>query len=574
MVSLWFICIILWMQCLLIENKTFLVSNYGAYPNDGLDDTNAIQLAINEAIKDGSVSDVVFGYGTYDISSTITIVDANNLIVTGQGIDKTFIIGRDSVGIFVVLYGQGVKLTSFSIDFDPLPFTAGYVIDVNDKYLDVQVVPPHQADVGRQVFAILRYDPVQMRPAFGSNTYEIYQHPSPNDTNTTLVSPGVLRVPLVKPTQFQKGDPVVARYVATKNCLDAQFVTDITVESINIYTSWCMGFLNMGVRGATIKDYHVIPRNGRWMSSIVDCIHFSDAREYVSVTDSTCQGMGDDGLNVHAVYFLVTSVMNSTTILIESVTGSGPMDLGIGTHVEFSSREQPFTVYGNGTVASIKFKSANTRLVTFTNPVNISIKDWICVGDTPVLTVRNFTVSHNRARGILLETRNIDVRQSTFNRTSGPAVLIQPSLYWHEGPDARNVTLSENLYIENNEGIAQEKAIISILPFPIQSVPVINDIRIESSTFYLGNSSKRFLQSFNGNNVFITGNYIALSNSSAIISICNSRNISAENNCVQNNGVKIDTFYQFDENQPCSVNSSNLINLPISAFNSSFPPPV
>ncbi len=55
------------MQCSFIENKTFLVSNYGAYPNDGLDDANAIQLAINEAIKYGSVSDVIFGYGTYMI---------------------------------------------------------------------------------------------------------------------------------------------------------------------------------------------------------------------------------------------------------------------------------------------------------------------------------------------------------------------------------------------------------------------------------------------------------------------------------------------------------------------------
>lgn len=574
MIARWLLCILVLIQCSFVENKTFLVSSYGGYPDDGLDDTNAIQLAIDEAIREKSISDIVFGLGTYDVSSTLTITNANNLTVTGQGIDKTWIIGHDSVGIFFVLFSEGIKITGFSIDFDPLPFTAGHVVNVTDTYLDLQVLPPHQADVGRQVFAILRYDPVQMRPAFGPNTYEIYQHPSPNDTNTTLVSPGVLRVPLLKPTEFQKGDPVVARYVATRNCLDAQFVTDITVESVNIYTSWSMGFLNMGVRRATIKDYHVIPRNGRWMSSIVDCLHYSDAREYVSVTDSTCQGMGDDGFNLHAVYFLVTSVINSTTILFESVTGNGPMDLGVGTHLEFSSSQQPFIAYGNGTIAAMKFNSANTRLVTFTNPVNISVKDWVCVGDTPSLTMRNFTVSHNRARGILLGSRNIDVRQCTFNRTSGPAVLIQPSLFWHEGPNARNVTLSENLYIENNEGIAQEKAMISILPFPIQSAPVIEEIRIESSTFYLGNSSKRFLQSFNGNNVFITGNYIALSNSSLIISICNSRNISAEKNCIQSNGVKMDTLYEFYEFGPCAVNSSSLINLPISAFNSSFPPPV
>jgi hypothetical protein len=177
-------------------------------------------------------------------------------------------------------------------------------------------------------------------------------------------------------------------------------------------------------------------------------------------------------------------------------------------------------------------------------------------------------------RGVLLETRNIDIRQSIFNRTSGPAVLIQPSLYWHEGPEARNVSLINNIYIDNNEGIAQEKGIITILPDPPQLVPVINDIQIESSTFYFGMYSQGLLQSDNVNNVFISGNYIVTNNLTSFISICNSRNISAENNCVVTNQTKLDQYYIFDKSNPCSMNLSSLINLPASAFNSSFPPPV
>ncbi|CAF4283290.1 unnamed protein product, partial [Adineta steineri] len=105
-------------------------------------------------------------------------------------------------------------------------------------------------------------------------------------------------------------------------------------------------------------------------------------------------------------------------------------------------------------------------------------------------------------------------------------------------------------------------------------VPVINDIRIESSTFVLGNSSQGLLQSNNMNNLFLSGNYIATNHSTPIISICNSRNISAQNNCVVNNQTKITEYYTFDQGSPCSMNLSSLINLPPSAFNSSFPPPV
>ena len=556
-----------------IEGRTFFVSDYGAHPDDNIDDTDGIQLAINEAIHSGSVSDIVFGYGIYAISSTITIINATDLTIIGAGVDNTFLIGYNEVTIFAAQHCEGLKLTSFSIDYNPLPFTAGYIVDVNDKYLDVQVVPPHQTDINRQVHGILRYDPIQMRPAFGLDTYEIYQHP-PTEFNTSIVSPGVVRLPLRSPTKFVKGDPIVARYAFGGSTIYAQDITDTTIQSITIYTSWGMGFITLRAKRLNIINYHIKPKDERWMSTIVDCIHHTDAREYISISDSSCHATGDDGLNVHGVFFLVTQVIDSNTVIIEATNGSGALNFGVGTNLEFTSHQQPYTIYSRGTVASIIFNSTNSRKVIFTGPVNASIGDWVCVADTPILTIRNFTVANNRARGVLLETRNIDIRQSLFNRTSGPAVLIQPSMFWHEGPEARNVSLIGNVYIDNNEGIAQEKGIISILPDPLQLVPVINDIRIESSTFYFGMYSQGLLQSDNTNNLFISGNYIATNSSTPFISICNSRNISGSNNCVVNKQTKIDEIYTFDQTNPCSMNLSSLIDLPSSAFNSSFPPPV
>ena len=563
------------MKSKLILGKSFFPSNYGAYPNDNLDDTNGIQLAINNAIKSGLVNDIIFGYGTYEISSTISIVNAINLTITGQGIDRTFLIGHNEVSIFSGQYCQGLKLTSFSIDYNPLPFTAGFVVNVDDQYLDVQVLPPHQIEIGQQVHAILRYDPQEMRPAFGPNTYEIYQIP-PDNINTSVVSPGIIRLPLTKPTKFLNGDPVIARYAwtFTNPGIYIQDVTDITIQSITIYTSWGVGIFTLRAKRFNLIDFHAIPHNGRWMSVPAGCTHFIDSREYVSVIDSKCQAMGDDGFNEHAVFFLVTEILDSSTIIIEGTNLTEALDMGVGTNLEFSANQQPFSTHGNGTISTIVFKSNTSRKITFTTPVNINLGDWICVADTPHLTIRNFTVSHNRARGVLLETRNIDIRESVFNKTSGPAILIQPSMYWHEGPEARNVSLINNLFINNNEGLTQEKGIITILPVPVQLLPVINDIRIESSTFYFGKFSQDLLQSDNANNVFINGNYIATNNSTPLVSICNSRNISAENNCVVNLQTKIDTYYTYDQSNPCSKNFSSLIELPSSAFNSSFPPPV
>jgi hypothetical protein len=282
----------------------------------------------------------------------------------------------------------------------------------------------------------------------------------------------------------------------------------------------------------------------------------------------------DDGLNVHAPILGVAEIINSSAVILQAFNKSDLLYIEDGTHLEFSTNKQPYTPYSTAIVASSKLYSPTSRLFIFTDPINANIGDYVCSANTPVLTIRNFTVENNRARGVLLETRNIDIRNCVFNRTSGPAVLVQPSMFWHEGPGARNITLADNLYINCNEGIGQQQGIITILPGPTQLVPVINDIRIESSTFYFGNFSQGLIQTSNANNLYLTGNYIATNSSTPLISICNSRNITASNNTVFDTRSKIDQYYIYDERKLCHMNLSSLIDLPPSAFNSSFPPPV
>jgi hypothetical protein len=561
------------MRYLSVTEKTFYVSNFNAYPNDNIDDTNGIQLAVNTAISYGFNSTIIFGYGTYNLSSTIVISNATHLTITGQGIDQTLLMGTSIMSIFYGQYCSEITISSLSIDFDPLPFTAGYVVNVTDTYLDVQIQPPHRTDINRQVQGLIRYDPTEMRPAFGSKTYNFYQIP-PTNVSTSLVSTNILRIPLASATQFIVGDAIVAVYFIFYHGILIVDSSDLIVQSINIHSSWGMALVTNRVKRLTITDYHVTPYDGRWLSANSDCMHFISTSQYVSLSNSKCQMQGDDGLNVLTPYVIVNEVINSSALVIQAFNWTDPLNIDDGTRLEFTSNKQPFTAYSTETVASSTLYTPTSRLFIFTGPTNATVGDFACVADTPSLTIRNFTVENNRARGVLLETRNIDIRQSVFNRTSGPAVLFQPSLYWHEGPAGRNITLAENVYINCNEGIGQMKGVITILPDPVQLVPVIEDIRIESSAFYFGNYSQGLIQGNNANNVYLNGNYIATNSSSPLISICNSRNMTASNNTVVDTQSKIDQYYTFDSTSPCQTNLSSLIDLPPSAFNSSFPPPV
>jgi hypothetical protein len=92
-------------------------------------------------------------------------------------------------------------------------------------------------------------------------------------------------------------------------------------------------------------------------------------------------------------FFRVTEVIDSSTVIIDvknfTYPLDAPIDVGVGTNLEFSSNQQPFTVHGSGTIASLVFNSTNSRKVTFTNPVNVNLGDWACVADTPLLNIRN-----------------------------------------------------------------------------------------------------------------------------------------------------------------------------------------
>ena len=570
----WLILFEIYLNILSSNSAIFHVAQFGAYPNDNIDDSRAIQLAVNRAIRSELNSTVVFGAGIYNLSSAINITNAINLTITGQGMSETLLVGNNPIFIFTAEYCQGITIRSFSIDFDPLPFTAGYVVNVNNTYIDVRVVSPHRTDVNRKVVSIFRYDPMEQRPAFGVKAYQIFQSP-PNNVSTTIVESGVLRLPIERRYEFVEGDPIVALFDLPANALSIKYSSDVFIESITVHASWMMGLLTFRATRLTVLDYHAEPGQGRWLSTNSDCMHFTDAREYINLSNSKCHLTGDDGCNIHKVYLEIAEVINTTALVLKAIGWIEPVRIGEGIRLEFTSKQKPFTSYTSGTIISSSLtNSTDSMLFLFDRPVNVSVGDWAYVADRLTVTIRNFTVENNRDRGALLEARNIDMQHSTFNRTSAPALFFQPSMFWREGPGARNVTLSNNLYINCNEGISQHKGIITFLPDPVQTNPVIEDIRIESSTFYFGNFSQGLIQGNNVNNVLLTGNYIATNSSLPLITICNSRNMTASNNTVIDTQSKIQEYYVFDETSSCQMNLSSLIDLPPSAFNSSFLPPV
>ena len=237
-----------------VSGFDFSVLTTGTYPRNNIDDIVAIQWAIDTAIKNGSNNTIVLSVDTYDIKSPLDPDNTVNLTTMCEEMWETLLLGHSQRSVFTADVAFGLILTSLSIDFDPLSFTVGYVINVDS-----------------QVEVNLRYDPTAMRIAFGSRTYEIYQTPA-SDRNTSIVAGNVIRILFASPSKFIVWDPVVVPYASQYHAIAIINVTDLSVWSVT-------------------------PRLGQWMSTNVDYMHFIDNRESIHLSDSRCEAQGDDGLN-------------------------------------------------------------------------------------------------------------------------------------------------------------------------------------------------------------------------------------------------------------------------------------
>lgn len=69
-------------------NNIFDVTNYGAIPNDGLNDFNAVESALNDAQNAQGLSIIYFPSNTYNINSPINVTTSNgrdNIVFQGAG---------------------------------------------------------------------------------------------------------------------------------------------------------------------------------------------------------------------------------------------------------------------------------------------------------------------------------------------------------------------------------------------------------------------------------------------------------------------------------------------------------
>ncbi len=477
-----------------------------------------------------------------------------DVTIDGQG---ATLVGRDIAGLLRISDSRNVTIRNLTVDWEPLPHTSGRVVALHPELhaFDLQPQIPADPPPGRIVQGILAYNPERQRLA--DNGWEVYQTQGERDADLTQRTPdGNLRI-------FQRRDiplPQVGWHVVVRHQVyghDA-FVfancTGVVLEDVTVHAVPGMAVIGWGSRDITIRRIRVVPAAGGWMSATADAMHFGACRGTVVVEDSEFAGMGDDAINIHAMYGLATARLDDHTLAVSRARMHPYYDKertvwdlpGVGDILEYSGGAEPLLAQGQLTVAEAHQDHQMQRtIVRFREVLPAGVGVGTVLSDlstSPAVRIRNCRVHGNRARGMLLQTRDVVIENCTFEDISGAGVQICTDAQdWWESLGSRDVIVKNCIFRRCNFGVARRAAALDIfsdLAGGRQSAAGVHQgLHLLNNTFEDNAGAAIHIGSADG--VEVRSNQLRHATSPAVL-IVNSRNVKLRDNQVMNGPGGID----------------------------------
>jgi hypothetical protein len=373
-----------------------------------------------------------------------------------------------------------VNLRGLVVDYDPLPFTQGKIIDIapDKSWMDFEVAEGYPEN--KLVERIQIYDPVtsELRrqdanwnpeiQALGGRRYRVekdhYRFDPLHDTE-------------------QVGDILVTNHSfgshGSPHAVELKDSKSVHLEDITVFASPCFGFLEYDCDGNRYIRCKVNRRDPaddpvrralpRMRSLNADAFHSKDAIKGPAMIGCKAHFQGDDCVNINGHYHYVSGSRGRQL----RVAVIGKPRIGAGDPVEFlpysgprppdavalkmEPDPTPMTEAEKTLIGTLGLDARiRTRLLTgqaefysLTLDREIVIPDGSAVCN-PLRTGNGFMVKdcdfgHNRSRGILIKASKGEVTGNRITKSRMAAVLVSPEFWWMEAASSSNVVVKDNI---------------------------------------------------------------------------------------------------------------------------------
>jgi hypothetical protein len=512
------------------------VSLYGAYPNDGLDDTVAINAAI--VAKPGYT--IAFEAGVYDLitprdqyrhiyfynKSGITLQGA----VSTNGAPATTLLRHvtetnnpSPPRLINITGGSNITIRNFVIDNTPHRCSAGAVTEVDPagKYVKVRIFDSLPMD---------DYTACYSANAWESATRDLKEV----ESLTYGTSPGFWQV--ADPTnrimklensagleflnRIAAGDYMSWHYGVHIGGNEPQIRVDttknLTFENLRIPNVMNMGILVGGADGVTLRNITMRPEGEMLQVGPADGIHLSRCSGAIVADRLDITGVRWDGFVAHAPYGMITNVTSATNFMISMVAGTSGQTIYAGSKIRLLDAAGDITerTVGSNAVHQLingqssysivlteplpAFAGAGTYLkVEDISPDSVTVKDSNfenIAGSALILLTDNSTVSNTTHRKIMYSAAHIGANDGTG--IAGDTIQVLDSVFDKCGWMAKTTVTPGILTIANLHDIVTNGVIRNVTiknnlfknqlfspTNPAVNVMDIDTIAISSNTF-------------------------------------------------------------------------------------------
>ena len=307
-----------------------------------------------------------------------------------------------------------------------------------------------------QVRAVLGFDPDRQRVA--RQGVDWYAPSTGAGWPCSVSGPGLLTVTVDGAnSRLNQGEWLVLRHaVYSYDGINLQNVSGATVVDVVQWSAAGMGFYVGGSTDVTLRRCGIRRRPGRPMSITADASHFSEVSGTVHLDGVHFEGQGDDGVNVHGVFHDVRAAESGTRLQLGSRPAGDISELHIGGQYEFRNRRnwsveaEGVLVAAPGTVPAPpgswapEYQLAEFEWKRGQGPVS-QYAVLTDVSRQPSVLIENSYFANNRARGTLVKTSDVVIRNNVYNGTMDHCIQAFPDgCYWFESNGFRNWTVANN----------------------------------------------------------------------------------------------------------------------------------
>ena len=532
--------------------RRFDVGDYGARADDGANDLPGISKALSACAKQGG-SVLIFSKGRYDLTrgprgrgAYFPLRGVKGMTIEGNG---ATLVAHEAATIFHVVDCSGLTVRKLTLDSDPLPFTCGKVVAAGRGSVDIKPAKGYRAVAGRSVKGVFGYDPAKGRPARRGHDCYMLDNTAPS----SVTDGALMRVPCRG--RIAVGARVIVRHeIYGHNGFTLRGCSGVVFDDLTIYSLGGMGIYAAASTDITVRRMIVAkgPDGKRWMSTTADATHFNTCRGTITLEDCCFEGMGDDATNIHNHFWTVSGRRGDDTLRVtlkrvrrHVMPGHPPRD---GDRIEIGGADNPLAPRLTRTVKTVQTDPKNKDLiVTFTKALDARVRAGDIVWNAsaaPKARIRRCTVRNNRARGMLIQTRDVILEGCLFENCSGAAIHVASDInYWHEGIGAADLVIRDNRFIGCNYGAARRVSVLDIfaeLPGGRIALPGVHrGIEVVGNIFVKPEGSAIYVHSSDG--VVILDNKFSEPGATAIF-VNYSRNVRVTDNVLiggRNGGLKI-----------------------------------